>query len=382
MRGVRAVLLVAMFVGWPTLPRAQEVPPGNKDKAQATELADRITASIDAETSQILRGKVTYAVEFQRTVRNRPESARFTAVVHFDGRKIRWELPENKTRGYGDASGVTELIEPSRPDGKPARNDPLNYIAVIQEPGRGSDPFLFHPQYVGHGLTSFRIPELGPRITVADLLRTLGNRPDTTLTLQEENSLVKLTMTTQRVRAKFTFWLDPAAGYCVVREEKTIPPHTAPANERTTEYQRHQATGPFLATVVKQVQRSVTKDNRLEERERTEYRLVDADLNLVPDASLFTLDGLRLPHGARVWDKRTGKEYLYGIPAVQGADINAAVTQVNRAEWERQYGRVPPEVAGASTRPAWLWLVLLVPGLALVGLYGVARLRRARHQTA
>lgn len=245
-------------------------------------------------------------------------------------------------RGTGRIAGANELVVEERviqdaertisymlPRGE---SDARFHNVIIEPPSNDERPIIEPRQQL-------------PRFSIAENIRgvraTGGAKIDA---VQGDDGLIRITI----AAPNFTInrWVAPKSGYCVVRSESEAERYEASA--------RQVGNGAFIleSRLVKSFQRL---NGVLTPRREEEATLVDIDLDKRPDGGTFTLAALSLPIGARVQDRIHGREYRYGVNAVNEADVN------------------PPKAVGPMHARRWAWIVWVGGGLGLFAAGFVSR---------
>src|SRR3990172_8960403 len=176
------------------------------------------------------------------------------------------------------------------------------------------------------------------------MIRNLRAVPEL-MQVAEDGTLIKLSFGAPTDYPRREYWVSRAHGYGIVRQlDWGRPPPALPAQELTTEFRQVDG-GPFVASRQVVLSRRPRQGTYIDAT-LSETKLDKTDLGKAPDDRLFTLEGLNLPVGAQISDRRTGRNYLYGMSAVTEEEINQAITEM-----------IAQGTDGTSRGGQWVWLV-------------------------
>jgi hypothetical protein len=294
-------------------------------------LLDEIIAGAEANLQAIERGEAHYQVETTATGSKERSSiekamfpSKYSVVMRFDGSLCRWDFQH--FRCYRDDL-VDVVFDTFQIDRNPAARGPASSVFIYDKGHGPHSPYVYHPRYLGNGLECVTDPRYAPK-SIAEILRSARQTPELTkVVVNREGALVRLVIDVPSQKAKDEYWVSPQEGYAVTQERKwaTKNPDNKPYSEVSTGYRREGAA--FVAT------RSVRTERRMDQGVQHDLYTIRTTLTMIrldekPDAKVFTLDDLGLPKGARVQDRRSGTETLWGIKAVTEKDVHEAMTQL------------------------------------------------------
>ncbi|MBI1312280.1 hypothetical protein GC176_13405 [bacterium] len=201
------------------------------------------------------------------------------------------------------------------------------------------------------------------RLAISDYL-SIAQERNLDIDVSREGQLIRLLVDDVERKSRREFVIDPDQGYNAVtyRHWSTKRSDVEPDGVIESEY----AEGPPGAFhMVHQTNWSsagVSPSTPERIVRESETRLVDSDFSAPPDPSVFSLDGLGIPVGARIEDQITGETYHYGVDAPAGGTLDGI-------EWK---------ASGPKNGQDWWKWVVLAAVMLCGGLFFVRQRYRSR----
>ncbi len=266
-------------------------------------LIDEVVAGCDANLSLIERGRASYSVSHSYPD-GRKSLLSGPAALFFDGPRLRVDIADRRMIQDEDRLVVFIATDLGTAGGRDARN----YNVTVDVPTRRSELVWAHPRM--QGLTRLE--------NIAQDIRAVRENREWNLGAEAEGSLIKVTRESSGLKVEY--WVDPSQGYGVVRHAKWSKRITnLPAVEVDSKYRRV-GNGAYVVSDCKRVFRE-PNEGGYRTYEETRVVLMEIALAEHPDPTVFTIDGLGLPKGARIQDRINNREYVFGVSAVRDEDV-------------------------------------------------------------
>ena len=268
--------------------------------AQSERLIDEIIAGCDKNVALIDQGRFRYRYSVWSDRKQDDAQRRdFDAQVYLKGKKTRRDMAHERLVMDGEKVISFDTRYLNRAELSP-RHLVTTIETATQSPQILIDPRLSGSAAVVGGIGQiFRaqrdLPEDAPKSEIA---------------VSHDGNLVKVVILVPSAFHRADYWISPSHGYGIVRQRLwALKTQESPYQEVDSEF-RQLANGAFIVARQTQIRR-VSDREMLRDAARREIVLIDCDVeSLVPD-DVFTLAGLRLPKGSRVYDRIHGNEYIY-----------------------------------------------------------------------
>jgi hypothetical protein len=301
------------------------VPPIQASAAETTgALLDECIAGIEANLALIEHGTATYRINDVVKRRGNLIPQEQMLKVIFDDRRHRFEW-HKKERSEGSEEIVVEhvIIDPERvieywpPIGGvlPANG---HFVAITRN--SNNRRALMEPSQ--QRLNCWGVPPT----FVWEIGWMKKTAPDHLTARRDAQGMIEISFQPPSVEVtRGVYWLSPEQGYGLVRANEWITGWDGdePSSTYAAEFQN--ANNGAWVVAHRQERDRVPRDGALVHFHKHELWLDEIDLITRPADATFTIDGIGLPAGARIRDMLNGREYRYGIPAVDGQNID--VTQ-------------------------------------------------------
>lgn len=306
------------------------------------ELLSELVAGSEANVALMREGTVSYQVKSQ-TFSPKTRQNDYVLTFFLDHDRVRMDGQTDRYILEPDRNISLSLIDLAR--------SPKHASAIIRTPE-------FAPPRVGdprrNGLCS-HFEGIG------ELIRKLQTGENTRITVTQEGALTKLAVVNEPMEYKAEYWVAPREGFGVVRyQEWAMRTPEAPFSEVKSQFVKV-SNGAYIVSSQEWVFRAVSRDGKFGLNKELRLQLQSETIGKPVSPKVFTLAGLGVVREARVQDRINGKEYLFGVSAVD----------------ENTLGRLP--VSGPD-RPHLLPIAFAVQAVIVIGLTAWWWIRRRAHR--
>jgi hypothetical protein len=227
--------------------------------------------------------------------------------VVFDYPHIRTETNDERVVHRPDHA----IVFRTKP-GPQASYPAYEYSAIIEVPSAAPIP-LFHPG-IQHEIRG---------VSFIDRIRSARDKPHLGIQVtakKADDGLIEINIDSPASFWRGEYWIDPDQGYQLVRGNQYALKSSSDQPVLTFQAGYQQVSGGAFILNERQQTDWINLNGDLLKRSHTDMRLTSFD-DAKPDPTLFQLESLGLPVGARITDRINKKHYVYGVSAVTEADI-------------------------------------------------------------